>query len=278
MTNLKIVRKILMRAVLGRAIVAGVIFIGLPAIKAQDIPANTNPGQNESQGTPTKTNLSLQDRADIFMARKSYDDAVDYYQRALKQPAISAELKGAIWNKLGIAYQQLQNYDQARKAYKQSISLRPDFGEPWNNMGTTYYLLNKAKKSVKYYLHAIKVNPNSSSFHMNLGTSYYKMKKYKEAVDEFQTALTLDPAILSERSSGGTVMQTRGADANFYYLLAKTFARQDRADEAIRYLRRAFEEGFKVDKRLEEDPDIKKISKNPEYIELIKNPPIPIRD
>lgn len=278
MPNLKIVRKIMMRAVLGWAIVAGVICIGLPALKTQAKPVSTNPGQNESQGAPPKTNLSLQERADIFMARKSYDDAVDYYQRALKQPAISPEEKGTIWNKLGIAYQQLQNYDQGRKAYKQSISLRPDFGEPWNNLGTTYYLVNRAKKSVKYYLHAIKVSPNSSSFHMNLGTSYYKMKKYKEAVDEFQTALALDPAILSERSSGGTVMQTRGADANFYYLLAKTFARQDRTEEAIRYLRRAFEEGFRENKRLDEDPDIKKISKNPEYIELIKNPPVPIRD
>jgi len=268
----------MMIAMLGWAIVALIISIGSSALEAQDNPVGTNPAQNESQATPSKISLSPQDRADIFMARKSYDDAVDYYQRALKQPDISAEVKGAIWNKLGIAYQQLQNYDQARKSYKQAMNLRPDFAEPWNNLGTTYFLVNKAKKSVKYYLHAIKVNPNSASFHMNLGTSYYKMKKYKEAVDEFQTALGLDPAILSERSSGGTVMQTRGADANFYYLLAKTFARQGRADEAIRYLRRALEEGFKVDKRLEEDPDIKKISQNPDYLELIKNPPVPIRD
>ncbi len=272
------VRMIAMRAVLGWAIFAEITLLNSPAIEAQDSPVRPIPAQNEFQVSPPKTIVSLEDRGDIFMARKSYDDAVDYYQRALKRPALSPQEKGTIWNKLGIAYQQLMNYDQARRAYKEATRLRPDFGEPWNNLGRTYYMADKVKKSVKFYTHAITISPDSSSFHMNLGTSYYKMKKYKEAVAEFQRALALDPNILAERSSGGTVMQTRGADANFYYLLAKTFARQDRADEAVHYLRRAFEEGFKDHKRLEEDADLKKISQNPEYLELIKNPPVSIRE
>jgi tetratricopeptide (TPR) repeat protein len=263
---------------LGGAIVAGTIALNLSALQSQDKPVSSSPKQNDSQVSPTNTTISLEDRADIFMARKSYDEAVDYYQRALKQPGFTTQQKGTVWNKLGIAYQQLMDYEQARKCYKEATRLRPDFAEPWNNLGTTYYIVNKAKKSVKYYAHSIKLNPNSPSFHMNLGTSYYKMKKYKEAVEEFQTALTQNPNILAERSLGGTVMQTRGADANFYYLLAKTFARQGRVEEAVRYLRRAFEEGFKDHKRLEEDADLKKISQAPEYVELLKNPPVPIRD
>jgi tetratricopeptide (TPR) repeat protein len=281
MPNFKNVRVTAMKAVLGGAMTAGIISLGLCTLKAQDTPEkpiSTTPVQTETQVSPPKTSLSLEDRADIFMARKSFDDAIDYYQRALNQPGLSPEAKGTIWNKLGIAYQELLDFGQARKAYKESTRLRPDFGEPWNNLGTTYYMADKVKASVKYYTRAIKDNPNSSSFHMNLGTSYYKMKKYKEAVDEFQIAFTLDPNILAERSLGGTVMQTRGADASFYYLLAKTFARQGRASEAVRYLRRAFEEGFKDRKRLEDDADLKKISQNPEYIELLKNPPVSIRD
>jgi tetratricopeptide (TPR) repeat protein len=203
---------------------------------------------------------------------------VDYYYRSLKQPGLSPSDAATIWNKLGIAFQQQNNYGAAQKAYQGAMRLRAEFSEPWNNMGTTYFMENNFKKSIKYYLHAIKLSPSSASFHMNLGTAYYHRKRYKDAVEEYKTALTLDPNFLSERSSGGTVMQTRGADADFYFYLAKSFAMVGRADEAVRYLRRAFEDGFKDQKRLAADPDIQKISQNPAYVELMKNLPVPIRD
>jgi tetratricopeptide (TPR) repeat protein len=227
---------------------------------------------------PTQSSISSQERADIFMARKSYADAVDYYNRALKEPGISQRDSAPIWNKLGIAFQQQVNFGAARKAYTVAIRCRADFSEPWNNLGTTYFLENRYKKSLKYYVEALKLNPDSASFHMNYGTALFRMKKYKEALEEYRAALTLEPNILSDRATNGTVMQTRGADANFYFYLAKTFANLGRPEEAVRYLRRAFEEGFKDHERVKEDPDIKKISENPAYVELMKNPPVAIRD
>ncbi len=267
-----------MGVVLGVAAALWSITLCPLVLEGRATPVSAVPGQIENPPPPPKSPVSLEERGDIFMARKSYADAVDYYYRALKQPGLAQRDKGTIWNKLGIAFQQQLDYNGAQKAYKEAMRLRTDFGEPWNNMGTTYFMENKFKKSLKYYQHALKVSPNSSSFHMNLGTAYYRMKKYKEAVEEYRTALTLNPNILSDRTSGGTVMQTRGADATFYFYLAKSFALVGRADEAVRYLRRAFEEGFKDHKRLAEDPDLQKISQNPDYLELIKNPPIPIRD
>jgi len=234
--------------------------------------------QTNTTAPSQKPALSLEERADIFMARKSYIDAVDYYYRALQQPEISPPSAATLWNKLGIAFQEQDNYGAAQKAYLGAIRLRADFSEPWNNLGTTYFMEDSYKKSIKYYEHAIKLNPSSASYHMNLGTAYYHRKKFKEAVEEYKTALTLDPGLLSEHASGGTVMQTRGADADFYFYLAKSFAMVGRADEAVRYLRRAFEDGFKDQKRLAADPDIQKISQYPAYVELMKNLPVPIRD
>jgi tetratricopeptide (TPR) repeat protein len=238
----------------------------------------TAPSQIENPANPAKTALSPEERADIFMARKAYADAVDYYYRAIRQPGISPYEAGRVWNKLGIAYQQQQDYNLATKAYKEAIHRRADFAEPWNNLGTNYYMEDKFKKSIKYYLRAVKLSPSSASFHLNLGTGYYRLKKYKEAVDEYRSALTLDPEILTEHSSFATVMQTRAADPKFYFYLAKSFAIVGRADEAVRYLRRAFEDGFKDQKLLAEDPDFKKISQNPDYVELMKHPPVPIPD
>jgi tetratricopeptide (TPR) repeat protein len=234
------------------------------------------PAQGQTQTSPSQSQpLSLQDRADIFMARKSYADAVDYYRRALKQSKYSDP---ALWNKLGIAYQQQMDYREARRAYNQALKRNRDFADVLNNIGTIYYFQNKFGKSIKYYLGALKITPHSAPFHLNLGTSYYHMKNYKEAVEAYRAALSLDPNILIERSSTGTIMQARGADPEYYFYLAKVFASLGRPEEAVRYLRRALEDGFKDRKRVDEDPDFQKISQNPVFIELMKNPPFPIKD
>jgi tetratricopeptide (TPR) repeat protein len=219
--------------------------------------------------------LRFEERGDIYMARKSYEDAVDYYYRALKEAHFA---NAVLWNKLGIAYQQLQNYHASRKAYNQAIRHQKDYAEPLNNMGTTYFMQDKYGKSVKYYQRALKLNPNSASFHLNLGTSFFHMKKYQEAVEEYRTALSLDPDVFAQRSPFGTTIEARGADPEYYFYLGKVFASLGRVEEAVRNLRRALEDGFKDQKRILNDPDFKKISQNPAYVELMNNPPVGIKD
>ena len=219
--------------------------------------------------------LTLEERGDIFMARKSYEDAVDFYYRALKQTRFANAI---VWNKLGIAYQQLQNYSASRKAYNQAIRRQKDYTEPLNNVGTTYFMEKKYGKSVKYYLKAIKLNPDSASYHLNLGTSYMHMKKYNESVEEYRTALSLDPNVFSQRSAFGTTIEARGAEPEYYFYLGKVFASLGRADDAVRSLRRALEDGFKDRKRILDDPDFMKISQNPAYVELMNNPPVGIKE
>lgn len=230
--------------------------------QAHDNPANTRP-------------LTFEERGDIFMARKSYEDAVDYYYRALKQTRFDNAI---VWNKLGIAYQQLQNFSASRKAYNQAIRHQKDYTEPMNNIGTTYFMEKKYGKSVKFYLRAIKLSPDSASYHLNLGTSYMHMKKYNESVEEYRTALSLDPNIFGQRSAFGTTIEARGADPEYYFYLGKVFASLGRAEDAVRSLRRALEDGFKDRKRILDDPDFMKISQNPAYVELMNNPPVGIKE
>ena len=232
------------------------------------------PGQAQPPSTSDRP-LTLEERGDIFMARKSYEDAVDFYYRALRQTRFANAI---VWNKLGIAYQQLQNYAASRKAYNQAIRRQKDYTEPMNNIGTTYFMEKKYGKSVKYYLRSLKLNPDSASYHLNLGTSYMHMKKYQESVDEYRTALSLDPNIFSQRSAFGTTIEARGADPEYYFYLGKVFASLGRAEDAVRSLRRALEDGFKDRQRILDDPDFMKISQNPAYVELMSNPPVGIKE
>ena len=234
--------------------------------------------QVPAASAPASPQLTLEDRADIFMARKSYDDALDYYGRALRQDSADKVGSARVWNKIGIAYQQQDQLALARKAYGKALHFNEAMAEAWNNMGTTYFFQNKFKKSLKYYQHAIALDPNSPSFHVNLGTSYSRIKQYAEAVDEYRVALTLDPTVLARYGGNGTVVQPREVDAEYFFYLAKVFASLGRTPEAVRYLRRAFEEGFDNFKKLDQDPDFLKISKDPTYSELRSNPPVAIKD
>src|SRR5579863_1172733 len=81
-----------------------------------DNPSTTPKTQIENPAPPPKPAISLEERADIFMARKSYADAVDYYYRALQQPGLSPRAGATLWNKLGIAFQSEDNYGAAQKA------------------------------------------------------------------------------------------------------------------------------------------------------------------
>jgi len=242
------------------------------------LPAQTRPAAPANpasqQAPPLLRDVTVEERADIYLARKSYADAIDYYHRALRQQGSNANL----WNKLGIAYQLDINYRAARKAYKEAAKRRTDFAEPWNNLGTTYFMENKFRKSVKYYRQALDRSPGSASFHMNLGASYSHMKKFPQAVEQYREALSLDPNVLTEHSSTATVVQARGADVEFYFYLAKVFASLARPEDSVRYLRRALEDGFKDLKRLDGDPDFQKISHYPAYVELRKNLPVAISD
>jgi AMMECR1 domain-containing protein len=63
-----------------------------------------------------------------------------------------------------------------------------------------------------------------------------------------------------------------------YFYIAKALASKGNAEVAVRYLRRALEDGFTDRQRIDDDPDFKKISQHPAFVELMRNPPLAIRD
>ena len=251
----------------------------VPSLNAWDLPQakpiSTSSSKTAVATTPPPTQLTLEMRGDIYMARKSYEDAVDYYSRALRQTGTS---NATLWNKMGIAFQEETSLRSAQKAYQRAIHFERNFAAAWNNVGTTYYLEGKDKKAIKDYLRAITLEPNNASFHLNLGTAYYHRRKYQKTVEQYRQALMLDPNILIQNSKLGTIVQARGSDIEYYYYMAKVFASLGRNTEAVRYLRHALENGFHNYRRLASDPDFAKLKTDPAYIALLKNPPMAIRD
>jgi hypothetical protein len=97
-------------------------------------------------------------------------------------------------------------------------------------------------------------------------------------VEEYRTALGIDPGFAVRQSAMGTTIHTGGTDPGFYFYMAKAYASVGSAEDAVRYLRRALEDGFDGAGQIGEDPDFKRISQYPAYIELMRNPPVAIKN
>lgn len=210
------------------------------------------------------TPLSPETRGDIFMARKMYREAVEVYQEGQPQTAI-------LVNKIGIAYHQMMQLEQARKYYERAMKLNPKYSEAINNLGTVHYARKSYRRAISCYRKALGVNPNSASIHSNLGTAYFARKNYAKASEEYEKALQLDPEVFEHRSTQGVLLQERSVQerAKFHFYLAKTYAKAGQVERALLYMRKAIEEGFKDRQKFVEEPEFSALQELPEFKQLL---------
>lgn len=216
------------------------------------------------QAEPVRSEeLTPERRADIYMARKMYREAIDQYKKAPET--------AVVLNKLGIAYHQLNDPAQAERYYKRAIKSNPKYPEAVNNLGTVYYWKKSYRKAVNQYKKALKLSPESASVYSNLGTAHFARKHYEKAAEAYHTALKLDPDVFEHKSSFGVLLRETKVEerAKFQYYLAKTYAQTGALERALQSIRKALESGFKDKKKFLEEPEFEKLRELPEFKELM---------
>ena len=218
----------------------------------------------------------LEKRGDELRARKSYLDAIDYFQAALDKDPKNA----VIQNKMGIAEMQLMRYNNAIKYFKSSIKTDRTYADAYNNLGVTYYLQKNPKKAIKEYEKAIKIRPDSAAYYGNLGAAYFGKKEPEKAMAAYIKALELDPDVLSRSSRMGVVGQTTpGEDRAFYdYMVAKAYAKIGLFDQSLEHLRKAMEEQYKDIEKVYKDEEFATLRKDPRFTNLMTARPTPLPD
>jgi tetratricopeptide (TPR) repeat protein len=228
------------------------------------------PAQNASDTTPpaaVRPQLTPEQRGDIFMARKMYREAIDTYRES-PETAISA-------NKIGIAYHQLTDLNSAARCYQRAIKLDPKFSQAINNLGTIYYSRQSYRRAIGQYKKVLRITPDSASTLANLGSAYLARKQYELASENYQKALAIDPAIFEHHSGVGTTVrdQTVGDRPTFFYYLARSYAKAGMKDQALNYIRKSLEEGFKERKKFIDDPEFAGLQKDPEFQKIMESEP-----
>ncbi|MBV9088125.1 MAG: tetratricopeptide repeat protein [Acidobacteriaceae bacterium] len=205
----------------------------------------------------------LEQTGDKLRAQKAFNDAVEYYQVALKKKPDSA----VVHNKLGITYLQLNLLTDAAKEFQRSSKLDKAYPEPLNNIGVIEYIKKKYGKAIHDYEKALKLREDSASFHSNLGTAYFGKKEFDKAMTEYARAMQLDPDIFEHQSMAGVGLRLSSPEdrARYAYTMAKLCAERGMFDRSIRYLKKAIEGEYPGINDAYKEPAFDKLRQDPQF-------------
>ena len=207
--------------------------------------------------------ISPETLGDVYLVRQRYQAAIDAYAK-VAQPSAN------LWQKRGLAYQMLFDLQDAVRCYNESLQLDPHNSVVLNNLGAVYGSSKDYKAAERMYREAIEINPHDARVMLNLGTTLLFEQKYKKGWDAYQKALSIDPKLLENLSGpmidDPTSVRQLGATS---YFRAKGCLRNGQAECAIRYLRKAIDEGFVNAKKLASDEDFASLRANTSFQRLL---------
>ncbi|MEX2719012.1 MAG: tetratricopeptide repeat protein [Candidatus Sigynarchaeum springense] len=110
------------------------------------------------------------------------------------------------WLYLGIAFTELQVYQDAIAAFKECIKIDGNRPHAYTNLGIVYQKKNDIAEAVRHFYKATRIDPTDINARLNLGMAYYKTRnKVMEAMFEFKYVLEHDDTIPDAWSSLGLI-------------------------------------------------------------------------
>ena len=96
-------------------------------------------------------------------------------------------------NNLGILHNQLKEHRKAIKFYEKVIQIQPNIASTYNNLGNTLNELKQHVKAIKFYEKVIEIQPNHVDAHYNLGNTFKEIGEHKKALDCYEKAIQIQP-------------------------------------------------------------------------------------
>src|SRR5260221_1379581 len=83
-------------------------------------------------------------------------------------------------------------FEKAVVVYKKWLDANPNDDAGWFNLGRTYAKLNRDEEAEKAFRQAVKLKPDDTEYQTELGAVLIKLAKYHEAIDPLKKAIELD--------------------------------------------------------------------------------------
>ena len=126
-----------------------------------------------------------------FKERNPYSQIKGNLKVQLFSPEIG--LQCSVLNNAGNALINMGKNEEAIIAFKQAISIDPNYTYPFNGLGNALINLGKNEEAVIACKQAISMDPNYTYAYNRLGNALNNLGRYEEAIIAYQQAISIDP-------------------------------------------------------------------------------------
>lgn len=199
----------------------------------------THPDNTQALGT-----LEL-----VLKQNNEFDSAIYYYTRSMQKGVAGV----VMFNNLGRLYFSSEKFDSAAKWYNKAIEFDPKNPVAYYNLGSVFANLHHLDSAITQYKKSLQLDPQYFTANMNLGVAYHELQQYDSAIVYTRKAILVNPK-----------------ENLPYYYLAQSFAKNNKPEDALRYLQQALERGYNQFEYIIADPDIDSLRKYPAYKNMMK--------
>ncbi|OZV68435.1 tetratricopeptide repeat protein [Winogradskyella aurantia] len=182
----------------------------------------------------------LKQIGDIESALGNHSSSIDYFQQAID---IYKKLDDKIYaayahNSLGISFQNLNNYDEAKRQFdlaienSRAVENKMSLSNSMHNLAELE-LMNKNYTKAKTLLNEAKTITETENLQLGLANAYNGLSKIDYELNDLSSALSYNDKAISITKSMGALPYL----ADFYKLQSDILLKSKKADPAIYYLK-----------------------------------------
>ena len=220
----------------------------------------------------------------IFLNSGENEKAIEHYIAALQ---IDPNMVEAHSN-LGIALMQEGKIEAAISQFQKAIQLNPDFITAENNLKRALAIRKELETEISRLQELLRNDPENFELHFQLGNLYFRKGEQRQAMQQYNRALQLNPKFVPALNNLALVTAANQEyykaltifldmlnyipdDPEIHYNIACMYARLDRVDESIEWLKKAIDRGYANWENIKKDSDLDNIRDAYAYRELIKD-------
>ena len=140
-----------------------------------------------------------------YVKAELYDDAIEYYQKAIKLNPDS-EWTSIVCHALGAIYAEIkENYQAAEATFNAGMVLDPNNIDIQLSLGDLFMAQNDLDKAIKTYCDAVTVDPLNFMAYAKTGLALWEKDYLEEAVVAFHKSIELNPDFEIAQNNLGVV-------------------------------------------------------------------------
>jgi tetratricopeptide (TPR) repeat protein len=221
----------------------------------------------------------------IALARKGdLGRAIRHYTKALQ---IMPDYVKAQIN-LGVVLARKGDLDQAIVHLSKALQIDPESAKAHNNLGGALAGQGRLDEAIHHYAEAVRIKPGYADAHYNLGIALARKGDLGRAIRHLSEALQIMPGHAKAHYDLGNLLASQGdldgairhlsevvrlsPDDNIpaCYNIACAYARQNKIEESVVWLKKAVDKGFKRWELLKTDKDLENIRSSSYYKKIIE--------